>query len=90
LNRASKATGIPTSPLLDPSGLLVETIISELRSQKIKVKEVDIHDHRQHGERRVTFRLKYKKGNLIRFPIDVTERIGELPGIQETHWRVKG
>lgn len=74
------------SVLLDTSTSSIDDIIAELTSEKIKVKDVDIQSHGQHVEQQITFHLKYKKRDLIRFPIEITERIGKLPGVQETHW----
>jgi uncharacterized membrane protein YhiD involved in acid resistance len=67
------------SVLLDTTASSIESIIAVLTSQKIKVKGIDIEGKR--SEQRVTFHLKYKKGNLIRFPIEMSERVGKLPGV---------
>jgi hypothetical protein len=34
----------------------------------------------------VVFHLKFKKADLVRFPIEVTERVNQVAGVQETHW----
>ncbi|MEI6149256.1 MAG: MgtC/SapB family protein [bacterium] len=64
----------------------IDPVLNELKGCAIKVESVEI----QAGQRipqRVVFHLKYKKADLVRFPVEVTQRVGRLPGVQETHWQ---
>jgi putative Mg2+ transporter-C (MgtC) family protein len=71
---------------LDVGAATLDLILNELKSCAIKVESMDIQTDRQPPVQRVVFHLKYRKTDLVRFPREVTQRVGELPGVQETHW----
>lgn len=64
----------------------IEAVLNELKALAIKVKGIDIQASQEHPEQQITFHLKFKKKDLINFPIELTQRIGKLPGVLETHW----
>lgn len=66
-------------------GAVPESILEALAAFSIKVKNIDICTRPQWRE--MTFRLKFKKKNLILFPLEVSRRIGELPGVMQCHWK---
>jgi putative Mg2+ transporter-C (MgtC) family protein len=72
---------------LDGQDGSIESIVGELKALEFRVKGVDLESDHQRGSRRVTFHLKYKKGDLVRIPLEITDRIGRLPGVQMTHWQ---
>jgi len=43
-----------------------------------EVKSIDIQASQERPDQQVVFHLKYKKTDLIRLPIEVTERVGKL------------
>jgi putative Mg2+ transporter-C (MgtC) family protein len=70
----------------DAGKVSLDAILAELKSFQIKVKGLDLQSSSQRSERKASFRLKFKKTDLIRFPVQVTERVGGLPGVLEVHW----
>jgi hypothetical protein len=60
--------------------------LTALKSFSIKVKGIDVQTSQLRPEQRVVFHLKFKKADLVRFPIEVTERVNQVAGVQETHW----
>jgi len=72
---------------LDAKTASIEIIVDELKALDVRVKGIDLEADLQTGQRRVTFHLKYKKGDLLHMPLEVTDRIGKLAGVQSTHWR---
>lgn len=71
---------------LDSEQTSIDVILAALKSFSIKVKGIDVQTSRQRPEQRVVFHLKFKKADLVRFPIEVTERVNQVAGVQETHW----
>jgi putative Mg2+ transporter-C (MgtC) family protein len=71
---------------LDSHASSLESLLNELKSFPIRIKSLDIQTSKLTDEQQVVFHLKYKKVDLINFPIEVTMRIGSLPGVRETHW----
>lgn len=65
----------------------IEAIVDELKALGVRVKGVDLESDHQRSLRRITFHLKYKKGDLVKIPLEITERVGSLPGVQMTHWQ---
>ena len=61
-------------------------ILKELKSFSIKIKSLDIQTSQEQPRQRMTFHLKFKKFDLVRFPVKVSERIGQMAGVQDTHW----
>lgn len=72
---------------LDAATASVEAIVSALKEFGLGVKSVEIEADHQQGRRRIVFHLRYKKGDQLRLPLQVTDRVGQLPGVQTTHWR---
>ncbi len=71
---------------LKDGGVDVDDILKELKSFSIKIKSLDIQTSQEQPRQRMTFHLKFKKFDLVRFPVKVSERIGQMPGVQDTHW----
>lgn len=77
---------------LDPQAASAETIVGELQALGVRVKGLDVEADLQRGRRRIVFHLKYKhlkgrRGDLLHMPLEVTERVGKLPGVESTHWQ---
>ncbi len=72
---------------LDGDSGSIEAIVAELKALEVRVKGVDLESDHQRSQRRITFHLKYKKGDLVQIPLEITDRIGRLPGVQMTHWQ---
>jgi putative Mg2+ transporter-C (MgtC) family protein len=71
---------------LDSEQTSIDAILTALKSFSIKVKGIDVQTSQLRPEQRVVFHLKFKKADLVRFPIEVTERVNQVAGVQETHW----
>jgi hypothetical protein len=72
---------------LDAAVSTVETVLGELKALAMTVTNLDIQTSRDDAGQRVVFYLQYKQANLPRMPLDVTQRIGRLPGVRTTHWK---
>lgn len=75
------------SVVLDSHQCDIQTIVCELQGFEIKVKNLDLKDFGASGRREVTFHLKYKRGDQIKRPIQVIDRISHLPGVLEAKWQ---
>ncbi|MCE9618629.1 MAG: MgtC/SapB family protein [Planctomycetes bacterium] len=71
---------------LNEGGASIDRILSELKTFSIKIKSIDIQTSQEQPRQRITFHLKFKKMDLVRFPVEVTQRIGQLEGVRDTHW----
>jgi hypothetical protein len=72
---------------LDPQLCSAESIADELKSFGLRVKRLDIEADLREQRQRITFHLRYKKGDELHLPLQVTERVSRLPGVQTTQWR---
>ena len=71
---------------LKDGGVTVDDIMKELKTFSIKIKSLDIQTSQEQPRQRMTFHLKFKKIDLVQFPVKVSERVGKMLGVQETHW----
>jgi uncharacterized membrane protein YhiD involved in acid resistance len=74
------------SVYLQGSSMKIEAFLAELNALDLRVKGLDFQTDRENSLQQITFHLKYKKGDLVRIPLELTERIGKLPGVVRTHW----
>ena len=74
------------SVYLQGPSVKMEAFLAELNALDLRVKGLDLQMDRENSLQQITFHLKYKKGDLVRIPLELTERIGKLPGVVRTHW----
>jgi len=72
---------------IDASVSSVEAVLTELKELSMTVKSMDIQTSRDEAGQHVVFQLQFKRTDVLRVPIDVTQRIGRLPGVLTTYWQ---
>jgi len=70
----------------DSTRTSMEAVLGVLKESRIKVKGLDLQVSSQSAERRAGLRLKFKRTDLVRFPVQVVERLSALPGVRDVHW----
>lgn len=71
---------------LDLDSPSTQAVLDHIENFGLKIKGMGLDDDIAAHTRQVTLNLKFKKRDLARFPLEVSERLRQLPGVRSVRW----